>query len=425
MKFRFYSALTALILLTASTLSADDWPQWRGPYRTDISPAEGLMQQWPADGPELVWQYEQAGLGYSSFAIVDDKLFTMGTRNETEHVFCLDANTGNELWTTEVGPFLENGWGGGPRSTPAVDGEFVYVLSGKGHLACLAVENGNTKWNVDITELGGKIPNWGYSESVLVDGDKVLCTPGAKDGTVMAFNKINGEVLWKAAVTANIEKDGETKQQPAKAHYSSIMPAIMNGEPQYVQLTQNTLFGIQAGSGKVLWQTPWPPGRVAVIPTPLIKDNYVYITSGYGAGCKLVKVNQDYSVDEIYFNNEMKNHHGGVILLGETIYGHSDAGWIAQDFMSGETLWRERRELGKGCVTFAEGHLYCVDEKTGTVALVEATREEYREKSRFDLPEKSDIRSPKGKVWTHPVVINGKLYLRDQEYIFCYDVSDE
>ena len=181
--------------------------------------------------------------------------------------------------------------------------------------------------------------------------------------------------------------------------------------------------GLQAGTGKVLWQTPWPPGRVAVIPTPLIKDNYVYITSGYGAGCKLVKINKDYSVEEIYFNTEMKNHHGGVILLGDTIYGHSDAGWLAQDFMTGEEVWRERQKLGKGCVTFAEGNLYCVDERSGTVALVSATRDDYIEKGRFDLPQQSEIRSPKGKVWTHPVVINGKLYLRDQEFIFCYDVS--
>jgi outer membrane protein assembly factor BamB len=257
----------------------------------------------------------------------------------------------------------------------------------------------------------------------LIDGDKILCTPGADDATVIAFNKMNGEVIWKAAVTAKSEKDGETEEQPANAHYSSIMPAIINGDHQFIQLTQNTLFGLQAGTGKVLWQTPWPPGRVAVIPTPLIKDNYVYITSGYGAGCKLVKINKDYSVEEIYFNTEMKNHHGGVILLGDTIYGHSDAGWLAQDFMTGEEVWRERQKLGKGCVTFAEGNLYCVDERSGTVALVSATRDDYIEKGRFDLPQQSEIRSPKGKVWTHPVVINGKLYLRDQEFIFCYDVS--
>ncbi|MDG2390517.1 MAG: PQQ-like beta-propeller repeat protein [Planctomycetaceae bacterium] len=423
MKFRITMLTVSAVLFSTLLATAEDWPQWRGPFRTDISPAAGLLKEWPEAGPKLAWTYKNAGLGYSSFAIVDNNMYTMGTREQTEYLLCLDANTGKELWATEVGPFLENGWGGGPRSTPAVDGDYVYTFSGQGHLACLEKANGKTKWNVDVQTLGGKIPKWGYSESVLIDGEKILCTPGADDATVVAFNKANGEVIWKSAVTAKSEKDGETEEQPANAHYSSIMPAIINGDPQYVQLTQNTLFGLQAGTGEVLWQTTWPPGRVAVIPTPLIKDNYVYITSGYGAGCKLVKINKDYSVEEVYFNTEMKNHHGGVILLGDTIYGHSDAGWLAQDFMTGEEVWRERQKLGKGSVTFAEGNLYCLDERTGTVALVSATRDDYIEKGRFDLPEQSDIRSPKGKVWTHPVVINGKLYLRDQEYIFCYDVS--
>ncbi|MBD3676108.1 MAG: PQQ-like beta-propeller repeat protein [Planctomycetaceae bacterium] len=424
MNQRISALIVSALLLSTSIARGDDWPQWRGPNRTDISPATGLLKEWPEGGPELLWTFRDAGQGYSSFAVVDGKLYTMGGRDETEYLICLDEKTGKEIWSTEVGPFLENAWGGGPRSTPTVDGDYVYTLSGQGHLACLNKNTGETKWNVDVKSLGGIVPKWGYSESVLVDGDKVLCSPGAEDATVVAFNKMNGEVIWKAAVTAELEKDGEIEEKPANVHYSSIMPAIINGELQYVQLTQNTLFGLKASDGKVLWQEPWPPGRVAVIPTPLIKDNYVFITSAYGAGCKLVKVNKDYSTEEVYFHTRMKNHHGGLVLLGDTIYGHSDAGWVAMDFMTGEDLWRERG-LKKGSVTYADGMLYCVEEPVnGRVALVEATREEYREHGTFKLPELSEFRSSRGGlIWAHPVVINGKLFLRDQDLIFCYDVS--
>lgn len=435
MNQRITALIVSALLLSTSLTFGDDWPQWRGPQRTDISPATGLLQEWPEGGPKLLWTYRDAGRGYSSFAIVDGKIYTLSGRGseeslleghgESEFLICLDEKTGKELWATEIGPFLDNPWGGGPRSTPAVDGDYVYAFSGQGNVACLNKETGKTKWNVDVKSLGGTIPKWGYSESVLVDGDKVLCTPGADDATVVAFNKMNGEVLWKAAVKSQLEQDGEVVKKPANAHYSSIMPAIINGELQYVQLTQNTVFGLKASDGKVLWQEPWPPGKVAVIPTPLVKENYVFITSGYGAGCKLIKVNKDYSTEEVYFHTRMKNHHGGVILLGDTIYGHSDAGWVAMDFMSGEDLWRERSRLKKGSVTYADGMLYCVEEPVeGKIALVEATREEFREKGSFKLPEVSEFRSAKGGlVWTHPVVINGKLFLRDQNLIFCYDVS--
>lgn len=412
------TALTVLacFISCAATFAADlDWPQWRGPDRTDTSPATGLLKEWPAGGPELLWTFENAGVGYSSYSIVDGKLYTMGAFDETEYLICLDAVKGEELWKTEVGPRLKNGFGDGPRSTPTVDGEYVYGLSGKGNVFCLSRDSGDVVWSLDVKKLGGKEPNWGYTESVLIDGEKLLCTTGGNQGTVVALNKTTGDVIWHSLV---MNSSGES----AKVQYASIMPAVINGDRQYVQLTMNTLFGLRAADGKVLWQAEWPPGKTAVIPTPLVKDNYVYITSGYGAGCKLVKVNPDYSVDEVYFNKLMKNHHGGVLLLDDTVYGHADAGWLAQDFLTGEEVWRERGKLGKGCVTYADGMLYCVDEQTHEVALIEATRQGYIEHGRFTLPQQSD-KSWQGRCWTHPVVIDGRLFLRDEEYIFCYDVS--
>jgi len=429
MKYRI-TALTVLASLVAGSVmfAADlDWSQWRGPLRTNISPDTGLLKAWPEGGPELVWTFEDAGVGYSSFAIVDKKLYTMGALDETEYLICLDETSGKELWKTEVGPLLKDGRGDGPRGTPTVDGEYVYGLSGMGVVFCISLDSKDVKWSVDVKTLGGSKPHWGFSESVLVDDKKVLCKTGGDQGTVLALDKSTGKVLWHQLlneVSIN-RRTQEERESPAQAHYSSIMPAVINSDAQYVVLTQNLLAGLRSSDGKVLWSSPWPPGRTAVVPTPIVKDNYVYITSGYSTGCKLVKVNPDYSVEDVYVHLEeeprMVNHHGGVILLGDTIYGHSDrGGWMAQDFMTGDYLWSVRRP-GKGSVTFADGMLYCVEEKSGgDILLVEANREEYREHGRFSLPKQSETQLP---IWTHPVVINGKLFLRDQNYIFCYDVS--
>jgi outer membrane protein assembly factor BamB len=395
--------------------SADlTWPQWRGPDRTDISQETGLLQEWPSGGPKLLWTFEKAGLGYSSFAVVGDRLYTLGSRNQTEQVLCLNASTGQEIWAADIGEELENGWGGGPRGTPTVDGDRVYALGGQGTLVCVDAASGNVQWSKTMQSLGGRKPNWGYTESVLVDGDKVLCTPGGNQGTMAALNKRTGERIW------------QSQQITDGAQYASIIPAEINGDWQYIQLTMNTLFGIKADDGSLLWSSEWPPGRTAVIPTPIVRGNLVYISSGYGAGCKLVKINEDYSTEDLYFNQNMKNHHGGVLLLGDLLYGFSDGlGWTCQDFATGEIVWntgRDRDPIKKGALTYADGRLYLVDEGTGAVALVEASDKEYTERGRFDLPKKSEIRSNRGKVWTHPVVVNGKLYVRDQEYVFCYDV---
>ncbi|HSG72734.1 MAG TPA: PQQ-binding-like beta-propeller repeat protein, partial [Planctomycetaceae bacterium] len=385
------------------------------PDRTDVSQEKGLLQEWPEAGPKLLWTFEDAGIGYSSFAVVGERLYTMGSRDKTEQVICLNASSGQEIWAADIGEELEDGRGGGPRGTPAVDGDRIYAMGGQGTLVCVNAADGYVLWSVTMQSLGGKKPGWGFSESVLVDGNKVLCTPGGAKGTVAALDKQTGELIW------------QTKEITDNAHYVSIMPAEINGDHQYVQLTQNTLFGIKAEDGKLLWSSEWPPGRTAVVPTPIIRDNYVYISSGYGAGCKLVKINKDYSTEDVYFNQNMKNHHGGVLLVGDLLYGFSDGlGWTCQDFMSGDIVWnagRDRSALQKGAVTYADGRLYCVDERTGDVALLEANDKGYEEAGRFSLPKKSPIRPDRAMVWTHPVVVNGKLFVRDQSLVFCYEVS--
>jgi outer membrane protein assembly factor BamB len=340
---------------------------------------------------------------------VKGKLFTIGTRDGNEVLLILDANTGMELLTANLGAVLDNDWGDGPRGTPTVDGDRVYALSGPGNLVCINVSNGKTLWQVAMKDLGGKRPNWGYTESVLVDGGQVLCTPGGSKGTVAALDKMTGKVLW------------QSKEFTDPAHYSSIVPARINDTPQYVQRTEKSIVGLDPRDGKLLWKTSFP-GRTAVIPTPIVRGNEVYVTAGYGAGSKLVRIGPGHEVTTVYENKVMKNHHGGVVLVGDYLYGYGDPGWVCQDFQTGESVWNHRR-LNKGAVSAADGMLYCLEESSGVVVLAEASPEGWKEHGRFKLDPQTKIRSSRGKVWTHPVISNGKLYLRDQDLIYCYDIK--
>jgi outer membrane protein assembly factor BamB len=409
MKTLLQLALPAALL--ALPAPADDWPQWRGADRSDVSKETGLLKQWPEGGPKLLWMSRDAGLGYSGYSIVKGKLYTMGSGAGMEDLICLDANTGKKLWTAQVGPELKNGWGDGPRATPTVDGDKVYALGGQGGLICVNATDGKEVWKTAMRDFGGKTPNWGYTESVLVDGNLVICTPGGDQGTLLALDKATGKQVW------------QTTDWTDGAHYSSPIAVNHNGARQIIQLTMQTLAGVDAKTGKVLWRTPWT-GRTAVIPTPIFKDGQVYITSGYGVGCKLVKIGPGNAVEEVYVNQNMVNHHGGVILIGDHLYGHSDkGGWTCQDFKTGEVVWREGGQIKKGAVHAADGMLYLLDETNGMVALIEASTKGYSEKGRFTITPQTTQRNTKGRVWTHPVVSNGKLYLRDQELLFCYDVK--
>jgi len=388
---------------------ANDWPQWRGPDRTDVSKETGLLKQWPAEGPKRVWLFKNAGNGYSGPAIVAGKLFTMGTRDDSEILLALDADTGKELWTAKIGSVLNNNWGDGPRGTPTVNEDRVYAMGGRGDLVCATVADGKVIWQQSMRDLGGKTPGWGYTESVLVDGDQVVCTPGGSKGAIAALDKMTGKLRW------------QSKDFTDGAHYASIIVGEPNASKQYIQLTMQHVAGVSPKDGKLLWETSFP-GRTAVIPTPIYHDGCVYVTAGYSAGCKLVKIGPGNEVTTVYENKVMKNHHGGVILVGDHLYGHADPGWTCQDFKTGEEVWNHRG-FGKGAIAYADGMLYCLEESSGTVALVEASPKGWQEHGRFKLDPQTTIRSPSGRIWTHPVICNGKLYLRDQDLIFCFDVK--
>ena len=394
-----------------------EWPQWRGADRDGKSPATGLLEEWPDGGPPLAWTYRKAGKGYSGPAVKDGRLYMMGADDDGAFAVCLTVLDGYEVWRKPVARTYDNGWGDGPRGTPTIDGDHLYVLTGRGVLACLAIGDGSTVWEKDLTEAySGKTEAWGYAESPLIDGDAVVACPGGKDFMVK-FDKNTGKEIW---ISSGIDDDHQ---------YSSILPVEFAGTPMYVTMTKGGMVACHADTGKFLWRYEPVANGVAVIPTVIHHDGFIYGTSGYGTGCGLVKlVENDGSVDaqEVYSNKIIKNHHGGVVLHDGHLYGHNDGvGWTCQDFMTGERVWvqRDDESVGKGSVAYADGKLYLYGEKTGAVALVPATPDGYKELGRFEIPEKTSGDRKRGAIWTHPVVAEGKLFLRDQELLFAYDVA--
>ena len=410
------SEITAacLIGLAIAALGAD-WPQWRGPDRTDVSKETGLLKTWPAGGPKLLWTNAIAGLGFSGPAIVGNRLFTMGANGDKEYVHAVDAESGKKIWSMEIADMLTHDRGDGPRGTPTVDGDALYAVSGQGTLACLETATGKKRWAISLTkDLGGRIPTWGYAESPLVDRDRVICTPGGNKGALAAIDKKTGKVVW------------QSKDVTDPAGYSSMISVEVGGVRQYVQMTMKGVVGVAAKDGKVLWHYPQPDYRTAVVPTPIFHNNHIYVSAGYGAGCDLLKLvpeGKTVKAEKVYANKNMVNHHGGVVLVGEHLYGYSDGkGWVCQEFKTGKNVWEEKGKLGKGCLTYADGNLYCYSERDGTAVLVEATPRGWKENDRFTIPKQTELNRKKGQIWTHPVVANGRLYLRDQDLIFCFDV---
>lgn len=409
---RFLSIVFALMILPALAAAAD-WPQWRGPNRDGHSPDKGLLKQWPKDGPKLLWKAKGLGLGYANVSVVGDIVYAMGDRGNQNFLIALGRTDGKELWATHVGKAGAPGWGGfaGPRCSPTIDSGRVYAVGQYGEVLCADAATGKELWRKDLVkDFGGQLPEWGYSGMALVDGDRVILAPGGSKGGLVAVDKKTGELVWQC------------KQLTDDIHYSSPIVAEIAGVRQYVQLTAASVVGIAAEDGKLLWQAECK-GQTAVIPTPIYHDGLVYVTSGYGVGCHCFKItaeNGKFSAKQVYANKIMTNQHGGVVLVGENLYGHSDnKGWTCQNLKTGEAVWQERRKAGKGSVTFADGMLYLRDESgKGTMVLIEATPEGFVEKGRFDPPDRSDKNS-----WAHPVVVNGQLFLRDMDVLLCYDVK--
>ena len=422
-----YTWSLALILTSttalASSSAAYDWPQWQGPDRNAISSERGLLKEWPKEGPPIAWRTNGLGGGDSTPSVAAGRIFGMGNRGEDEVTWALSEADGKTLWVTRLGPAFEQQvpqGKEGPGCTPTVDGDLLYVIGLGGNLACLQVKDGKIVWQRSLqSDFGGSLPIWSFRESPLIDGDKLICTPGGEDATVVALEKLTGKTIWQCQVPGS-----------PKAAYASAIAIDFNGQREYVQLTQKALVGIAASDGKFLWRYDRCANSHGInCSTPVYHDGLVFGASAYGTGGGLVKLGKDENggvkADEVYFSKKMQNHHGGMILLDGFLYGanggNEGGALVCLDFPTGNVQWDERDDAEhrapKGSVALADGRLYYRTEK-GTMLLIEPSSKEYLERGRFEQPDRT-----KQPAWAHPAIANGKLYVRDQDLLLCYDVK--
>lgn len=410
------AGVTAIVAF-ASPSFAEDWPQWRGPQRTGLSKEKGLLKEWPKSGPKLLWQVKEIGYGFGPPAVAGERIFVISnTGNDNEFVQALSVKEGGKLWETRIGkvgrPDQQPSYPGA-RSTPTVEGNRLYVLGSDGDLVCLETATGKVVWQKNVREeFGGQSGVWAYSESPLVDGDLVVCTPGGSEATLLAVNKKTGAVVWKSAVPG-----------ADNACYASIIVTDIGGIKQYVQYLHKGVVGVDARTGKFLWRyDKTAETRMGGnVPTPVAYENYVYSASGLTGGglARIKETGGAFEVEPIYFAKKLPNAIGGSVRVGDYLYGASGQALTCVEFKTGEVKWSERG-VGAGSVCYADGNLY-VHGENGDMALVEATPQAYREKGRFTPPNGPE--RARTQAWAPVAIANGRLYIRDLGTLWCYDVK--
>lgn len=382
-----------------------EWSQWRGPNRDGISPETGLLQEWPAAGPRLVWQTTGAGTGFSSMSTSGGRLYTIGARDDVEYVMAFDRASGKKLWETPNGRRFRNERGDGPRSTPTTEGDLLYAFGGTGELSCLDAATGRKVWSVNVVQkFGGVTPYWGYSESPLIVGNRIVLNAGGRRASILAINKADGVTVW---------------QQPGdEAGYSSPVLMRTGSLQQVVFFTANRGLAVDPRDGRLLWSYDRVSNNTANIATPIVRGNRVFLSSDYGTGAALLDVRAAgniASASEVYFTREMRNHHASSVLVDGHLYGFNSSILTALDFDTGELAWRNR-SVGKGSLIYADQRLYLFSEN-GVVGLADASPAAYQERGRFELQTGS------APAWSHPIITGGMLILRDQDRIYAYDIK--
>ena len=400
---------STLILAAASVSAATDWPQWQGPDRTRISRETGLLKEWPASGPPLLWTATGLGTGYGSLAVAGDRVFLQGAGGQQSFVIALNRVDGKPVWSKALGPAdtrMFTNMGAGPRGTPTVDGDRIYVLTESGDLACLTLD-GRVVWQRNILrDFRGSQLQWLISESPLVDGPHVVVSPGGRQAGMVKLDKMTGATVWTS------------KELSDTAAYSSIVVADVQGVRTYMTFTASAGVGVRASDGKLMFRYPNAANRVANIASPVYANNQVFFSSGYDTGGGLLDLtvqNGEVAAKQVYFTRNMKNHHGGMVLVDGYLYGYNDSILTCLEFATGKMMWRDR-SVGKGSVTYADGRLY-IQGENNIVGLAEATSTGYQERGRFQIPDK-------GKPsWAHPVISDGRLYVRNQDILQVYDIK--
>jgi outer membrane protein assembly factor BamB len=394
----------------AGTQAGADWPNFNGPGRQNKSLEQGLLRKWPPAGPRLAWVCRGLGAGYASVSVGKGIVYTMGNKRRCEAVIALDAGTGEKIWSTPFAWAAHLQAGDGPVSTPTVFEGAVYALGGYGDLVCVDARSGEIHWQKNILrEFDAKVLACGMRESVLIDGNRLICTPGGEKATLATLDARTGDVIWRSLVPGH-----------DRASYASPVVAEVGGVRQYIQFTARGTLGVRAETGELLWRDDSASNSTANCSSPLIAGNFVFTSSDYGSGGSLVKLSRNGAAakaDLVYHTRDMNSHHGEMVIVDGLLYGSSEPGILTcLELATGKVKWRSRTP-GKGAITYADGRLYLRTEQ-GTMVLVEATGTGYHELGRFEQPERS-----KSSAWSHPVVAAGRLFLSDQDLLFCYDLK--
>jgi outer membrane protein assembly factor BamB len=391
----------ALLFLFSYMCFAADWPQWRGPNRDGISTETGLLASWPQGGPRVAWKTNGLGEGYSSLAISNGRIYTQGQRDRQEFVFAFDVKTGKKLWETQTSRDYRNDRGDGPRGTPTIDGDRLYAMTGDGVVVCLDTATGKTIWSKNVAkEFGGSIPTWGFSESPLIDGARLIVMPGGRGASLVSLNKADGSLQWKTGSD--------------RAGYSSAILATVGGVRQVIAFSADAALGVEEANGEPLWHYTKVSNRTANIATPIFHDDSVFVSSAYGTGCALLKLGPK-TMSEVYFSNDMKNHYSTSVLVDSYLYGFNDSILTAMQYSTGKVAWKNR-SVGKGSVLIADKKMYLLSED-GVIGLAEISPDAYKEISRFQVG--------KGSLptWSPLVISDGRMYFRDQDNLTSFDIK--
>lgn len=397
--------LTIAITIYCYTLTAQQNAEWRGDNRDGKYEGKGLLQSWPTEGPKLLWHYDQLGDGHASAAVTANVVYTSGTENDNGFVVALNHD-GNQIWKSVYGKEWMDSYDG-VRTTPLINDGMIYILSAFGELVAMKAEDGEKVWSKNILErFDGENIRWGVTENMLIDGEKLFCTPGGPEASVIALNKKTGEIIWKS------------KAKGEKSAYCSPALIQLKDRNLLVTHTQNSIIGIDTKDGKMLWSFDHP-NKYSIHPnTPVFKDGYLYCFSGYGKGGVMLKLADDgTSVSEVWRNDDLDNQMGGVVVIGDKIYGsgHTNREWFCLDWKTGETLYSSKM-LSRGNVIYADGKLYCYGD-SGEVALVDVSNGSFEKISSFRVPygEKQH--------WAHLVIHNKRLYVRHGSSLMVYSLE--
>jgi len=403
---------------------AGHWPQFRGPNRDGVSAEKGLLGEWTAAGPPLAWKATGLGRGFSSVSVANGRVFTMGDIEKKQHVLAFNEADGKPIWSTPFASPTYDDAGIGPRATPTVDRDLVFALGSEGDLIAVDAAAGKERWRRSLpADFGGRMmSSWRFSESPLVDGDRVIVTPGSFEAGLVALDRKTGKEIWRTALPASMGPKGRDG-----AGYASVVISNGGGVKQYVQLMGRGLVGVRASDGRLLWHYNRVANGVANISTPIVKDDFVFAATAYQTGAALLRLSKSadgVDATEVYFlePTKLQNHHGGLVLVGDYIYGghgHRQGFPFCLQMATGKFMWGpdiRNAGMSSAAVVYADGRLYYRYEN-GKVILIEATPDAYREHGSFDIP---DVRGPS---WPHPVVAGGRLYLREQDNLFAYDVA--